>query len=364
MLVGAGAMGQAWAHALARHQQCELAGIVDADTRRAKGLALRLRLPRVPTAASLGELPNPAADAIVNATPPDVHHAVIAQALAAGLSVLTEKPFATDLAGAVMLTGQAGRQGRVLMVSQSRSHQPGIAAFKAAMAELGGLHTLEARFSRGYPAEGFRAELDQPLLLDMAVHAFDAARLLSGSEPEAVYCDSVRRPGTGYRGPAEAVALFEMADHSRFHYRGSWCAPAMPTAWSGSWRATGPGGTATWNGAGRVRLARAGAASMPHSLDAGADLSSDGPVAVVAEPDDAGFDRDPIRQVSVPLDHFVDALTDSSAHWGDAANNLGTVAMIEAAMISARERTRVVISPAGPVVPAIASVRGSAGGHG
>ncbi|MGW4420947.1 Gfo/Idh/MocA family protein [Streptosporangium sp. NPDC004631] len=322
VLAGAGAMGLAWARAVHRHECFELAGIVDADPRQAKGAALRLRLPGLPVADSLWALPNLAADACVNATPPDQHVPMITQALEAGLSVLTEKPFATKLDQAVALTREAHARGRILMVSQSRSHQPGIAAFKRAIAELGGLYTLHARFSRSYPGAGFRADLDQPLLTDMAVHAFDAARLLTGSSAISVYCDAVERAGSGYRGAAEAAALFEMTDGSRFHYTGTWCAPALPTPWGGTWRAAGPGGTAEWDGAGVVRR----------------ELTQDKSAEDFARTADAAFDHDPVLQISRPLDDFADALITGRRHWGEATNNLGTMAMLEAAVVSARLR--------------------------
>ncbi|MDH6145155.1 putative dehydrogenase [Kitasatospora sp. GP30] len=346
VLVGAGAMGQAWARALHRHPRCRLAAIVDSDLRRARGLALRLRLPELPVSATLESLPGPAADACVNATPPQVHLSVITQALTSGLSVLTEKPFAMDLDQAVELTGTAARHGRLLMVGQSRSFQPGVDAFRAAIDRLGGLDRLEARFSRGYPAEGFRAELDQPLLRDMAVHAFDTARKLTGSDAASVYCDAPARPHTGYRGPAEATALFTMLDGSRFLYRGSWCAPAMPTAWSGSWRATGLHGTATWTGTGTVRLALAGGAAVA-SGETGADHgpAPDEAGTIVARVDDQGFDLDPVRQVAAPLEEFLDALATGAPGWGSARNNLATMAMLDAAIASARSGLPGAVAP-------------------
>ncbi|MEW2085657.1 Gfo/Idh/MocA family oxidoreductase [Streptomyces sp. NPDC005283] len=335
VLVGAGVMGWAWAHAAVRHERFELAAIVDADPRQARATALRLRRPDLPVSASLATLPDVGADVCINATPPHAHAAVISQAIDAGLATLTEKPFTLSLDQAAALADQAARAGLVLMVSQSRSYQPGLAAFRAAIGKLGGVHTLHARFSRGYPGTGFRAALDQPLLTDMAVHAFDAARLLTGSEATAVFCDTVERAGTGFQGAAEAAALFEMADGSRFHYTGTWCAPSLPTPWSGTWRAVGPAGTAEWDGAGRVHWRLAGTRDPE---DAGS-VDAEGIVEVA----DDRFDLDPVLQVSAPLDELAEALAGSGQHWGAAPNNLGTMAMLDAAVTSARLRSRVMV---------------------
>lgn len=350
VLVGAGAMGWAWAHALVRHERFELAAIVDTDLRQARATALRLRRPELPVSADLATLPDVGADVCVNATPPQAHAAVISQAIDSGLATLTEKPFTLSLEQAVTLTDQAGSAGLVLMVSQSRSYQPGVEAFRAAIGKLGGVHTLHARFSRGYSGAGFRAALEQPLLTDMAVHAFDAARLLTGSEATAVFCDTVERACNGFRGAAEAAALFEMADGSRFHYTGTWCAPSLPTPWSGAWRAVGPAGTAEWDGAGRVRWRLA---DRQDSEGAGSAEAPGTGAEGIAEVADDRFDLDPVIQVSAPLDEFAEALAGSGQHWGAAPNNLGTMAMLDAAVTSARLRSRVTVQVPPSTAPAL-----------
>ena len=43
-----------------------------------------------------------------------------------------------------------------------------------------------------------------PLLIDMAIHQFDLARDLIGSEPEAVYCESFNPAWSWYAGDAAA----------------------------------------------------------------------------------------------------------------------------------------------------------------
>jgi predicted dehydrogenase len=92
--------------------------------------------------------------------------------------------------------------------------------------------------------------MDSPLLLDMAIHTFDQARLILGADPVSVYCHEFNPPGSWYAGNAAAVCIFEMSDGSVFCYRGSWCAEGAPTSWESAWRITGEKGTAVWDGHG------------------------------------------------------------------------------------------------------------------
>lgn len=319
-------MGLAWARAVHLDPRFELVAVVDTDVRRAKGLTIRLRTPGTVVAGSLDGLPDVAADACVNATPPDAHREVILSALRAGLSVLSEKPFTGDLDQAVMLTREARSTGRLLMVGQSRRYQPGIQRLKAVIDQLGALDTLTTEFGRDHPAAGFRARLAQPLLTDMAVHAFDAARFLTGARAVSVRCDTELHPDSGYAGPPQANALFTMSDGSRFRYSGTWHRPERPTPWGGRWWAEGPGGRAAWDGAGRVHAEPVGRGH------------ADGTTVTV---DDAAFDENPVGQVTPALAEFADALADGTVPWGEASDNLRTVAMVHGAIAAARNGAEV-----------------------
>ena len=91
--------------------------------------------------------------------------------------------------------------------------------------------------------------MDNVLLLDMAIHTFDAARFVSGKEPLAVYCHESNPPGSWYRHGAAANAIFEFSDDVVFTYRGSWCAEGADTSWESAWRIIGTKGTLLWDGA-------------------------------------------------------------------------------------------------------------------
>src|SRR5579859_7939188 len=133
------------------------------------------------------------------------------------------------------------------MVSQNRRYHAQLLALRRLIAtEIGTLGILNSDFYLGPHFGGFRDEMDNPLILDMAIHTFDAARYLSGADPLAVYCEEFNPTWSWYRGDACATALFEMTGGLRYTYRGSWCSEGRMTSWEAEGRAVGPRGTATW----------------------------------------------------------------------------------------------------------------------
>jgi predicted dehydrogenase len=189
-------------------------------------------------------------DIVVNVTPPAVHHAVALAAFEHGAHVLTEKPLATSMDEAREMIEAADRAGRMLMVSQNRRYMPELQAFREELADLGPLSSLTCEFHRNHrdAAAEFLFAFPQPLLLDMAIHLFDAARALTGTDPLSVYCDSYSPPWSWYEGPAAAAAVFRMTRDLRFSFVGNWAAPRDETSWTGWWRAIGEEGIATWDG--------------------------------------------------------------------------------------------------------------------
>ncbi|MCP4398893.1 MAG: Gfo/Idh/MocA family oxidoreductase, partial [bacterium] len=113
---------------------------------------------------------------------------------------------------------------------------------------IGPLTTLNADFYLGAHFGGFRDEMEHVLILDMAIHSFDQARYISGSDPLTVYCYEWNPAGSWYRQGASAMAIFEMSNGMVFNYRGSWCAEGLNTPWECHWRAVGEHGSALWDG--------------------------------------------------------------------------------------------------------------------
>ena len=128
---------------------------------------------------------------MVDVTIPEAHHDVTIQALGLGIPVLGEKPMAASMAQAREMVAASEKAGKLYMVSQSRRYDGRIHAYRKLIAEnLGALGILNSDFYIGAHFGGFRDEMDSPLILDMAIHTFDAARYLCDSDPS---CGLLRR---------------------------------------------------------------------------------------------------------------------------------------------------------------------------
>jgi predicted dehydrogenase len=250
LVAGAGALGPYWARELIESPDTEIVGWVDLDPSRVEAAAAELGV-KVPAGRELeAMLREHEPDFVVNVTAPAAHHAVTLAALEHGAHVLTEKPLATSMDEAREMIAAADRAGKLLMVSQNRRYLPELDAFREEVAQLGTLSSISCEFHRNHrdAAAEFLFSFPQPLLLDMAIHLFDAARALTGTDPLTVYCDSYSPPWSWYAGPAAAAAVFRMTGDLRFSFVGNWAAPRDETSWTGWWRAIGEGGIAIWDG--------------------------------------------------------------------------------------------------------------------
>ncbi|WP_390890174.1 Gfo/Idh/MocA family protein [Curtobacterium flaccumfaciens] len=247
--VGAGGMGRAWLATVAADPDVELVGIVDLDLDAARAGAEHAGDPSIPVGTDLTVLAaETGAEAVLDITVPVAHHPVTLQALRAGLPVLGEKPAAQTVAEALSLAAAAEATGKLFMVSQSRRYNDQLVAFRQHVRDLGAVGGLSTRFAKAPHFGGFREEMDDVLLLDMAIHAFDSARYVLERDPVSVYCESWNPSWSWYRGDAAAAAVFTFEDDVRYVYDGSWCAPGAETSWNGDWRASGAAGTALWDG--------------------------------------------------------------------------------------------------------------------
>src|SRR4051794_29832134 len=247
--VGAGSMGRAWLHNLAASPDVALVGLVDLDVHVARQAAeetghrdvaldssLEILLERVP------------ADAVVNVTIPAAHRSVSELALRSGLPVLCEKPLAETVSTGLSMAAAAELTGRLLMVSQSRRYWRQLETLRGMLGQLGTIGTVACSFRKAPHFGGFREQMPYPLLVDMAIHQFDLARVLIDADPVAVYCESYNPSWSWFRGDAAAEVVFEFAEGARFSFSGSWCAAGLETSWNGSWSVNAARGTAVWDG--------------------------------------------------------------------------------------------------------------------
>ncbi|MDX1935107.1 MAG: Gfo/Idh/MocA family oxidoreductase [Capsulimonadales bacterium] len=251
LLVGAGGMGRGWGRNLKNNGDvAEIVGWVDIRPDAAEAAAHELELSGIHTGDDLEKaIVETRPDFVVDITVPEAHRDVTLTALKHGLPVLGEKPMAHSMEAAREMVAASEKAGKLYMVSQSRRYDGRIHAYRNLIRDtVGPPGILNSDFYIGAHFGGFRDEMAHVLLLDMAIHTFDAARFLTDADPVAVYCEEFNPAWSWYQGAASATALFEMSNGLRYTYRGSWCAEGRMTSWEADWRAVGPQGTATWDG--------------------------------------------------------------------------------------------------------------------
>lgn len=251
VLVGCGGMAGAWLNAAKEAGGIEFVGFVDISEPAARKRAgdSGAESPVVGTdLAAVLDATRP--EAVFDCTIPEAHHGVTMTALAHGCHVLGEKPLADSMEHAREMVAAARKAGRIYAVIQNRRYLPEIRRLKNFLetGAIGELTTLNCDFYLGVHFGGFRDRMRHVLLLDMAIHTFDAARFISGSDAVAVYCKEWNPRGSWYDMDASAVAIFEMANGAIYTYRGSWCAEGLPTSWECDWRIIGTKGSAKWDG--------------------------------------------------------------------------------------------------------------------
>jgi predicted dehydrogenase len=326
VLVGAGSMGRHWLRVLDESSDVDVVGVVDLDTALAQqaveqaGLEIRVGADLIDVAQAT------AAQAVIDVTVPAAHREVNTTALFAGLPVLCEKPIAPTVAEALSLAAAADATGQLLMTSQSRRYYDSLARFRQAIASIGPVGLAVTTFSKGPHFGGFREEMDHPLLVDMAIHAFDAARYALDAEPVSVYCETWNPPGSWYRGDPAASAVFEFDNGARYAYSGTWVGVGIDTSWNGSWRVSGAAGTALWDGETEPIVERSPA---------------DEALIVEAHPGDELVGKG--EEIAGALAEFVVALRTGRTPSGIVHSNVLSLAMVEAAVISAERGERVAI---------------------
>ncbi|WEZ82442.1 Gfo/Idh/MocA family oxidoreductase [Rhizobium sp. 32-5/1] len=330
-------MAKGWLKAIAETPRLQstvrIVGLVDVNPQAATALAEAFQLKDVVIGSDLETvLAKTSADVVFDVVIPAARHSVVSTGLRLGCHVLSEKPMAVSLEEGLDLVARAEKAGRIHAVVQNRRFISGVRRMRAfldsgAIGELTGIH---CDFFIGAHFGGFREAMDNVLLLDMAIHTFDAARFVADKTPLAVYCHESNPKGSWYGRDAAADAIFEFSDDVTFTYRGSWCAEGANTSWESQWRIIGTKGTLLWDGADAFQAHRVvGNDGFLRDLE---------PVNVPELADDAQTHG----HASVISD-FIAAIRDGSEPETASNDNIKSLAMVFAAIESARSRQRVTI---------------------
>lgn len=241
--IGLGGWGRDWAReVLPAVPGIEPVAFVDADPAMRSLAAESLGLPPERLFASLDAAVAAARpEAALVVVPLAAHTAVTEAALEHDLHVLVEKPFTETLAEAERLVELAAARQRHLMVNQNYRHFPAPVCFRRLVAEgeLGHVASIAVDFWRMFDQHYRYFFLKEPLLSDMAIHHFDLMRFILEDEPVAVTAMSWSEPETPFEGHPAAAALIRFAKGVVVSYRGTWIGRGPDTVWGADWRIDG-----------------------------------------------------------------------------------------------------------------------------
>lgn len=255
VLVGCGAMSRQWLDAARRIEGLAIAGLVDLDAERAKARAREFDLANAVIGTSLDAVLDEAKpDAVFDVVVPAARRQVALSAFAHHCHLLTEKPLADSPENARAIIAAARQAGRVHAVVQNRRYVANVRRIRRFLdsGAIGKPTSIHADFFIAPHFGGFREKMRHVLLLDMAIHTFDAARYMVAGEPASVYCQEWEPASSWYRQGSSASAVFDLGGGKVFTYAGSWCADGFRTSWEGDWRIVAQRGSLLWDGHDRL----------------------------------------------------------------------------------------------------------------
>ncbi len=325
--VGMGGWGQDWTRNIVRRSEdVELVACIDPNPSALQQAQSKIDVPVercFPTVASAFDTVD--ADGVLITAALPAHVPVALEALVAGKHVLLEKPFAATVAEAQQVIAAADESGCILMISQNYRFFPAVRTVaelvrERALGPVGVVSVDFRRYANTAPREGHRHyTIPHPLLIDMAIHHFDLMRMVLGQEPRQVACRAWNPPWSNFVEPAAAVATIIFGEDIVVRYHGNWVSTAPQTAWAGEWHMECAGGEILWTSRG------------------GRGASAD---RVTIRPLDKAA-----RQVTLPnmpyidragsLAAFVQAIRTGQAPESSGRDNLGSIALMNAAIESA-----------------------------
>jgi len=179
-VVGAGRMGRLHARVLSEMREAQLVCVVDTNESAARSLARQRGCKAMTDAAQAAA----AVDAAIIAVP-TLHHVEAARPfVAAGKSVLIEKPFSSDVRAAEELLALARETGACVQVAHTERFNPAVVAMKK--------YAIRPKFIEAHRISPFTfRSADVGVVLDMMIHDIDLVLMLSGGNIQSIHAVGV-----------------------------------------------------------------------------------------------------------------------------------------------------------------------------
>jgi predicted dehydrogenase len=327
---GAGIRGNHWAQFVRKHPDAECVGVVDIDPAALHRVKAKIQGESCRYFRDLDEaLDQTDADAALIVSPSALHANQAIRCMEAGLTVMVEKPFGTSVAEAQSVLERARALNKQVIVAENYRFVPAERTVKKLLGErfLGALDNATLIDRRHMPShtEGpWLASIDYPHLQEVAIHHFDSLRSLFEPRPGSITARVWNPPWTDYEHGANTEALIDFGD-VRIQYLGTllshrfgfslWIEGERGVIWTNrkyvAWR---PNGSRWFRPIRNVKV----------------------------PPGDEK--RYPQGGTTALLNSLRDAVRDGTPAETRGEDNIWTVAMVEAAKLSDRERRTVEIA--------------------
>lgn len=178
------------------------------------------------------------ADAVLISAVSPLHYEICKEAFNAGLHVLVEKPFVTNIQNAYELVETAQVRNLRLMVSQNYRYINRVVELKRAILNKAAGMPLYAKgeFYYNHLGKPYQCEMENFMLLEMAVHHIDMMRYLFDSNIKQVNGKTWNISCSMYQGDTNVHANYELDNGMNIFYLGSLVSKGLATPWEGIWR--------------------------------------------------------------------------------------------------------------------------------
>jgi predicted dehydrogenase len=222
VVAGMGPRGQDWLREVQSAPAYELAACVDTDQTVLQQAAGKLSIPPGQCFTKLGEaLDRNSCDAVIVATSPAGHVEPCESALARGLAVMVEKPFTLCLREAKKLVALAEQKGAPLIVAQNYRY---MRSFRTArrLIDSGALGPVGMVVCQYYRVPHAMAaslrSLTNSALWGAGIHHLDAIRYILKKRVTGVQADSFTLPGGQLPKGASMQMMLSFEDEARALY--------------------------------------------------------------------------------------------------------------------------------------------------
>ncbi|OPA75208.1 inositol 2-dehydrogenase [Paenibacillus selenitireducens] len=187
-MIGTGRIGRLHIHNLLKHPQVHLKAIADIAIDGSEPWVQALGIPVI-TRDAFEIMKDPEIEAIFICSSTDTHTDMIQAAARAGKHIFCEKPISFDIAKTQNALQVVNENGVKFQLGFNRRFDPHFRRVKEIVEEgaIGEPHIIKITSRDPSPPSHDYIKVSGGLFMDMAIHDFDMARYLSGSEVEEVY---------------------------------------------------------------------------------------------------------------------------------------------------------------------------------